>query len=274
MIFETNPDIMELRGGEDVFYENSKCAYKITGVFYVERAGAQRVFSSARKHTAMTYRIRGESRFRFGETSLTASAGSIAYFPAHVDYERISTPETLIILHLEGFGEIGKSIEVLNGVGEAEPLFRKLLQVWETKSPDAYNRSMQLLYGIFELLQKREHKQATAPPAAILRGIELLQTRYKDPTLSVADLADACFISEVHFRNLFRRHFGTSPQKALAELRFHHACELLSSGYYTQKEIAMCAGFSDVKYFRTAFKKRYGMTVSEYVKANSASDMP
>ena len=216
-----------------------------------------------------TYRMKGESRFCFDETSLTASAGSIAYFPANVDYERISTPETMIILHLEGFGEIGKSIEILNGVEELEPLFRKLLQTWETQSSNAYNQSMQLLYGIFELLQKRGHKQATAPPAAILRGIELLQTRYKDPTLSVADLANACFISEVHFRNLFRRHFGKSPQAALTESRFHYACELLSSGYYTQKEIAMYAGFSDVKYFRTAFKKRYGMTISEYKKANS-----
>jgi len=32
--------------------------------------------------------------------------------------------------------------------------------------------------------------------------------------------------------------------------------------------------FFRVKNFRTAFKKRYGMTVSEYAKANSASDMP
>jgi len=256
-----------------VFYENPKCAYQITGVFYVERAEAKRVFSTARKHTAMTYRIKGESRFRFGETSLTASAGSIAYFPANVDYERVSTPETMIILHLEGFGEIGHDIEILNGVEGLEPLFRKLLQTWETRSSDAYNQSMQLLYGIFELLQKREHKQEAAPPAAILRGIELLQTRYKDPALSVADLAATSFISEVHFRNLFRRHFGKSPQKALAELRFHYACELLCSGYYTQKEIAMYAGFSDVKYFRTAFKKRYGMTVSEYAKTNSKAEL-
>lgn len=255
-----------------MFYENPKCAYKIIGVFYVERAEAQRVFSSARKHTAITYRIKGESCFHFGETTLTASTGSISYFPANVDYERISTPETLIILHLEGFGEIGYNIEILNGVEELEPLFRKLLQTWETRSPNAYNQSMQLLYGIFDRLQKREHKQEAAPPAAILRGIELLQTRYKDPALSVADLANACFISEVHFRNLFRRHFGKSPKTALAELRFHYACELLSSGYYTQKEIAMYAGFSDVKYFRTAFKQRYGMTISEYTKVNSKWD--
>ena len=36
----------------------------------------------------------------------------------------------------------------------------------------------------------------------------------------------------------------------------------------------MYAGFSDVKYFRTAFKKRYGMTISEYTKVNSKWDCP
>ena len=31
----------------------------------------------------------------------------------------------------------------------------------------------------------------------------------------------------------------------------------------------MYAGFAEVKFFHTAFKKRYDMTISEYVKANS-----
>ena len=249
-----------------MFYENPNCAYQITGVFYVERPETRLAPSSGREHTAIAYRIKGESRFHDGETTLVASAGSVAYFPANTDYERSSTPETLIILHLKGFGEIGKSIEVLNGVEELEPLFRKLLDTWEINSTEAYNRSMQILYGVFERLQAKDRKQMSVPPAIIQRGIELLQARYRDPTLCVADLAEACFISEVHFRNLFRRHFGQSPQKALMELRFHYACELLSSGYYTQKEIATYAGFSDVKYFRAAFKKQYGMPISEYKK--------
>lgn len=249
-----------------MFYENSKSAFKIIGVFYVERPNSQSDFSSMRKHTAIAYRLKGKSDFYCKGVTLTASKGSVAYFPANIDYERISEPEALIILHLQGFGDIGRGIEVINGVDELEPLFRKLLYTWETKSPDAYNRSIQILYCIFEHLQNRNGKQAMTAPAVIQRGIELLRTRYKDPSLCVADLADACFISEVHFRNLYRRCFGQAPQKAITELRFHYACELLTSGYYSQKETARLAGFSDVKYFRTAFKKRYGMTISDYMK--------
>ena len=44
-----------------------------------------------------------------------------------------------------------------------------------------------------------------------------------------------------------------------------YAKELLRSGYYKTREIAEMSGFSDVKYFRTAFKKRFGITVGEFL---------
>jgi AraC-like DNA-binding protein len=53
-------------------------------------------------------------------------------------------------------------------------------------------------------------------------------------------------------------------------MRFEYAKDLLLSGYYQTKEVAIMSGFSDVKYFRTAFKKRYGVTVGEYL-GNSAN---
>lgn len=54
-----------------------------------------------------------------------------------------------------------------------------------------------------------------------------------------------------------------------------YACELLLSGYYSQEEAAQAAGFSDIKYFRTAFKKRLGRTPSGYLARHrlSAGDL-
>ena len=52
----------------------------------------------------------------------------------------------------------------------------------------------------------------------------------------------------------------------LLELRFDHATRLLSSGYYTPKQVAALSGFSDVKYFRTAFTHRFGITPTAYQK--------
>ena len=256
-----------------MFYDNPSCAFRITGVFYVKRAGLKKVATS-RKHISLAYRIAGESCFTFAGKHLLAPAGSVTYIPANVDFERSSTDETLFVVHLRGFENIGDSIEIIEHAEAVEPLFRKLLSAWETKNAKTYNRSIQILYSIFEALQSTNVQHPSVVLNVIHPGVKLLQTRYRDPSLRIAELADACFISEVYFRNLFHRHFGQSPQKALAELRFNYACEMLFSGYYTQKEVAMHAGFSDVKYFRTAFKRRYGMTVSEYTKTNAKSDLP
>ena len=114
------------------------------------------------------------------------------------------------------------------------------------------------------------NKQSSSVPAVIKPGVELLQKRYTDSSLRISNLADACFISEVYFRNIFQKQFGESPQKALRALRFSYVCELLCSGYYAQEEAARLAGFSDVKYFRTAFKKYYGITPSDYIKKQSS----
>jgi AraC-like DNA-binding protein len=94
--------------------------------------------------------------------------------------------------------------------------------------------------------------------------VTYLQAHYRDPELNVAQLASLCHVSEVYFRRVYRECFGTSPWQRILELRFSYACTLLQSGYYTVKEIANLAGFSDVKYFRTAFGKRFGCTPTEY----------
>ncbi len=249
-----------------MFYQNPDAAFRITGVFYVERAAKTSVLSTGRKHTAIAYRLQGKGKFSYGDTAITALPGSVTYIPAGLDYRRSSTPESMIVIHLQGFGQLGQQLQVINHMEQIEPFFRKLLSAWETVDTNGYARSMKLLYSIFEFLQQQNEQHGEMIPAAIDPGVRLLYARYKDPKLRMEELARACFVSQVYFRNLFHRHFGKSPQQVLLELRFRYACELLTSGYYTQKEAAQLAGFSDVKYFRTAFKKHLGCTPSAYIK--------
>ena len=255
-----------------MFYDDPACAFRLTGVYYVNRCSIDHSAEQGRQHTAIGYRIKGNSCFLFGKKALSVAAGSVIYIPANLDYIRSSEPEELIIVHLQGFGAIGNEIEAVPGMEKAGPLFRKLLHTWEEKDPGAYNRSMQILYSIFQLLQQAGDRQQLSVPAMLQPGVALLQKRYKDPALRIEDLAEACFISQVYFRKLFQQHFGKSPQKALMELRFDYVCQLLSSGYYTQKEAAQLAGFSDVKYFRTTFKKYFGITPSAYMAKGAAAE--
>lgn len=247
-----------------MFYENTDCGYKILNIYYVERKERD-VFESNRQHTAISYRIKGCSTFYTHGQQFQADTGTVTYIPAGCDYRhKNDAPENIIILHLAGIGNIETQLQIQPDVTDLEPLFRTLLDLWGEGGVSAYNRCMSLLYQIFALLQQKKAEVTTPIPRAIAPGIEMLRKNFRNPHLTVANLAKECFVSEVYFRRVYRAYAGQSPLQAILELRFQYARNLLSSGYYTCKQAAQLSGFSDVKYFRTAFKKRYGETPSEF----------
>lgn len=247
-----------------MFYQNRESAFRILGVFYVERAQRD-VFEHARRHTALSYRITGSSIFEDAEGTKVADDGAVTYIPTGCDYHHVNRDhERILIVHLEHYGDDDKYLEVLPNASFAEPLFRKLLTEWESGDEGRYPRCMSILYRIFEILCKRQMQETSLAPAVIAPGVTALRENFRNPDITVKQLAELCFVSEVYFRRIFHSHFGCSPLQMLLTLRFDYATQLLSSGYYTQNQVAVLSGFSDVKYFRTAFKKRYGITVSEY----------
>ncbi len=243
-----------------MFYQDPKSAFRILGVFYVERARRE-IFAHDRRHAALSYRITGSSVFEDAEGKKEARDGAVAYIPAGCDYHHVNREhERILILHLEQYGEADKTLQVLSNAEAAEPLFCQLLSVWEAGGEGAYPRCMSILYSIFALLCERQSQKSAPPPNAIAAGVTALRENFRNHDLTVRQLADRCFVSEVYFRRIFHAHFGCSPLQMLLELRFDHATRLLSSGYYTPKQVAALSGFSDVKYFRTAYKKRFGCT--------------
>ncbi|MBE6630976.1 MAG: helix-turn-helix transcriptional regulator [Ruminococcaceae bacterium] len=248
-----------------MFYQDPKSAFRILGVFYVERARRD-IFAHDRRHAALSYRITGSSVFEDAEGKKEARDGAVTYIPAGCDYHHLNREhERILILHLEQCGEEKKTLQVLPNAGVAEPLFCQLLSAWEAGGEGAYPRCMSILYSIFALLCERQPQESAPPPSVIAPGVTALRENFRNPDLSVKRLADLCFVSEVYFRRIFHAHFGCSPLQMLLELRFDHATRLLSSGYYTPKQVAALSGFSDVKYFRTAYKKRFGRTPSDVI---------
>lgn len=255
--------------GEGMFYQNAAWSFRILGIFFYER-GQRDVFEMGRTHTAISYRLRGNSTFYTNGQELVAETGSVTYIPPGVDYRhKTDTPEQVIILHLQSMGKAESQIEVVGQVPELEPMFRRLLEIWEEGNATSYNRCMALLYQIFTQLQDQQEQDAPSVPASIAPGIQRMQKNFRDPRLTVAELAQACFVSEVYFRRVYRVYAGESPLQTILNLRFRYARNLLRSGYYTPKQAAELSGFSDVKYFRVAFKKRYGETPSEYNRSKA-----
>jgi len=85
---------------------------------------------------------------------------------------------------------------------------------------------------------------------------------------SLTDLAAQLHCSERHFSRLFREQFGASLRSRQIELRLERARQLLTNSNAKIINIAYESGYRHVGLFNSMFKKRFGLTPSEWRRQN------
>lgn len=95
------------------------------------------------------------------------------------------------------------------------------------------------------------------------RAVELMHDHYSRD-LSLADLAQAAYLSDSHFSHLFKEITGRSPLVYLANLRIERARHLLLRTDLPIGAIARCVGYRSQSHFARAFKAAAGVSPREY----------
>jgi len=98
---------------------------------------------------------------------------------------------------------------------------------------------------------------------------EYLENHYSED-ISLEDIACQVSISPQYFSKLIKKTTGFNFIDWLSMLRVKKAKELLSNPNLTVKEVCFMVGYKDPNYFSRIFKKRNGMTPSEYIKSFNA----
>ncbi len=93
---------------------------------------------------------------------------------------------------------------------------------------------------------------------------EFVARHYAEPALSIGKVAERLSISESYLSKLLRRRLEISFVDYLSDFRVDRAKELLAASDMKSYEVAEAVGYSDARYFASLFKKRTGMTPSEY----------
>ena len=70
-----------------------------------------------------------------------------------------------------------------------------------------------------------------------------------------------------HFLREFKKKTGFTLSNYINIIRCKYAKELLYSGKYTVKEVALLCSFDNFSYFTNVFKKHTGSLPSDYIKA-------
>lgn len=239
----------------------------IIDVLRFERQSGK-TYTAERSFHALSFRLESDGFFLSDGKKIKTQAGDIAYVPSGLAYSLSGARERIIVIHFNAPITPGQGICVFHPERPERyrTLFESILTCHEKKEPDCDYRIAALFYTILaDVARDRssENVEFTDPIRIAARQIE---SCVADPSFSIGALAKRYYMSEAYFRRRFKAVFGVSPKQYLENVRFARAVSLLESGYFTQTEIAERCGFSDVKYFRSAFSNFFGQTISQYKK--------
>ncbi|AIQ46126.1 AraC family transcriptional regulator [Paenibacillus sp. FSL R7-0273] len=82
--------------------------------------------------------------------------------------------------------------------------------------------------------------------------------------LRITELCEQTGFSPVYLRRTFAARYGCSPKEYLVQLRNEHAVRRLRFTGDSIGDIARACGYSDVYQFSKAFKKRNGLSPTNY----------
>lgn len=122
------------------------------------------------------------------------------------------------------------------------------------------------IHYMLSLLYKSIDKKSTPTLHKMYSCREYINEHYIEP-LDLDYLAKKYYLSTCHFAREFKNEFGISPHEYILQIRFAVSKKLLATTKESVKEIAFECGFNSDVHYMNMFKKRFGITPTDFRKA-------
>lgn len=99
---------------------------------------------------------------------------------------------------------------------------------------------------------------------AIKDSIEYIHGNYRNPDLSLNEVADYVNLSAGYLSGAFKREVGDTLKNYITDVRINAAKNLIEQGNHKIYEIGMEVGYRSSQYFSQVFYKKVGMFPAEY----------
>lgn len=247
-----------------MIFEKESLTFELLDVLALSQENVQ-IENGPRGFDALSFRLEADAEITAGGRAHPLHTGDVCFVPSLLSYTRRAQTDRMIVIHFHTLNYTCRQIahfHPLDPVLYAD-LFQKALRIWQEKESGYRHRATAVVYEIFAEIYRENHREAPCPES-IAPSVSYLFAHLLSPSLTIRDAAAQSYLSEVSFRKIFRQTYGLSPKKYVINARIKHAAALIESGYYALQEVAKLCGFTDYKYFSTAFRHTMGVCPSDY----------
>ncbi len=253
--------------GEFMFFKSKNISLDIISVLSLKWE-SQNAKSGLRPFHALSYRIKGDTKFITKENELCVESNELTFVPANLQYTMQASNENLIVIHFLSDSVLPNKIKKFSPKNPAyfERKFCDLHTVWSKKH---FGYEYECKSIIYKIISKIESEAAESKPKSkieqITEAVEYIHEHFTE-NITIEFLAKLSMMSDTYFRKIFFQSLGTTPLKYINKLKLEYAKELLCSDYYTVEEVSEKCGFENINYFSTFIKKQTGVSPSQISK--------
>ena len=146
--------------------------------------------------------------------------------------------------------------------------FSKLKQEFENAEPvtdlDPYINIAETVASFIKLIVKTFPHELSSNAHWVIREIMLYAKENYRNDIKLSDLANKYGFNEKYIGRLFKSTTDVSFTQYVNRLRLNHSKELLLRSDKSVIEIAIYSGFENVTYFNRCFKRKFGLTPTEF----------
>ena len=245
---------------------------------------------AAPDHYTLGYIVSGDRRYISTETIRTTHAGDCGICKPHVHHRNCSMSDVpyeryVLKVRTECFQPVidiigEKEFDVicadyLHFTKESQQIIRGMYdEILEEYTKNAPQSQLLLLGMVYKLFFYMYENHIPSESDAQTLHIKKFDDRIQDALIyieehleygsSIEDTAAHVSLSASHFSRLFKTVTGASYTDYLTDVRLQHAQILLATGNLSINEIAGRIGVNNGNYLCTLFKKRLGISPSEY----------
>ncbi len=228
---------------------------------------------NGRKINSFIFRTGGICRYDFSGEVFDVHPGEVMFLPKGAVYSSCSLSDAAceyVCIHFEAhLTKPTPSKYSYEDFTRKDELLGTLTELWKFGSQAEQYKCYSLFYDFLVYISNIENLNYADKKKAnlIAPAIAHIKSHIYDADLKTDSLHQLCGISGTYFRKIFISNFGTNPQSYILNRRLSHAKAVLDSGDFDSiAAVALSVGYADPLYFSRVFKKRYGMSPSDYIK--------